>query len=373
MSIHTDAPSDKLQPFAPMAAGLLSILFLYCRTSGDFHNPQFWAEDGVVFWTQQAQLGWKAILSPYAGYSHFVPRAIAATASLFDPGYAPDLFFAGYVMSCFWAASTAAASVCNPLQGILMGAGLMLAPIGLGEIFGTITNAQWIMAPPLALLLLPARFSLNRLLYGAIVSITGPFSVFLAPIAAYRFFSSRDIVCGSILLGAIIQIMFIAHAEPIVHQNVDAGSPHLFSILFFRPFMQDAICALLGIGVILASLQPQARAYRLVLLYFAIAVTAGTAIRYWTGSGLLDDERHGARYFYIPRTIMIWCAISIAFINWRNAALAVAFIGCLTMTGADNLKRTPLKDAGWRRHYQAGDAVIRINPDGWDVKIPGRF
>src|SRR5258708_13701706 len=53
-------------------------------------NPQFWAEDGHVFFRDQIVYGfWGSLILPYHGYLNVIQRLVAALASLFPATYAP--------------------------------------------------------------------------------------------------------------------------------------------------------------------------------------------------------------------------------------------------------------------------------------------
>ena len=136
--------------------------------------------------------------------------------------------------------------------------------------------------------------------------------------------------------------------------------------------MFSTICMGLGTTLLMASLQATLRDFRLVLIYLAAAVTVATFFRFLNAPLALDVESAGARYFYIPRVAAIWCALSIAFIDWKNAALATAFILSLEFAGLDHLSKPSLPEAEWARHYRAGEANIQISPPGWKVDIPKR-
>src|SRR5688500_19803875 len=55
-------------------------------------NPQFWAEDSVIFFEQAYNAGWSVLWRPYAGYLHTIPRLVAGVAGQLDPLYAPGIF-----------------------------------------------------------------------------------------------------------------------------------------------------------------------------------------------------------------------------------------------------------------------------------------
>jgi hypothetical protein len=60
----------------PLTIALCLAIILY-RKWDSFVNPQFWAEDGAIFFQGAHELGWSSILRPYAGYHHFLQRLLA--------------------------------------------------------------------------------------------------------------------------------------------------------------------------------------------------------------------------------------------------------------------------------------------------------
>src|SRR5260370_124194 len=64
-------------------------LALFLKSPDAFLNPQFWAEDGAIFYAQQYGKLWPQISTPYAGYLHFIPRLFAWLLSPIPPLYLP--------------------------------------------------------------------------------------------------------------------------------------------------------------------------------------------------------------------------------------------------------------------------------------------
>ena len=74
--------------------------------------------------------------------------------------------------------------------------------------------------------------------------------------------------------------------------------------------MFSYLCATLAGAVVVLSLT--GKHYRLVLLilFFAGCVVATTALKFRYIPGILEPEPNGARYFYIPRLALVWCAMN---------------------------------------------------------------
>lgn len=84
-----------------MCVGGVTAVFLWRRPDA-FYNPQFWAEDGNIFFTNAYFLGSKSLITPYAGYFHTLARIIAWVGSYLPVRYAPHWYIvAAYCMFIF--------------------------------------------------------------------------------------------------------------------------------------------------------------------------------------------------------------------------------------------------------------------------------
>ena len=64
----------------------------FIRMPGVFINPQFWGEDGGLFFAQSLTDGWISVLYPGAGYLTLITRAIANLARYFGAMSAPAIY-----------------------------------------------------------------------------------------------------------------------------------------------------------------------------------------------------------------------------------------------------------------------------------------
>ncbi len=82
--------------FSPLKFFLLLLaasVILFLRRPEALLSPQFYAEDGTVFFKDAYELPfWTSVFKPYAGYFHVIPRIFAECISLFPVRYAP-LFY----------------------------------------------------------------------------------------------------------------------------------------------------------------------------------------------------------------------------------------------------------------------------------------
>ena len=64
---------------------VVTTIILFIRKTDSILNPQFWAEDGTVFFLDQHHDGVSSIFKPYAGYFNLVSRIVAFLADLVFP------------------------------------------------------------------------------------------------------------------------------------------------------------------------------------------------------------------------------------------------------------------------------------------------
>ena len=73
--------------------GALLAALLLLRSPGSLLHPQFWAEDGTLFFQEAFNHGFLAtVLQPASGYLHSFPRLVAGLSLLFPMEQAPLIF-----------------------------------------------------------------------------------------------------------------------------------------------------------------------------------------------------------------------------------------------------------------------------------------
>jgi hypothetical protein len=69
------------------------VALIAIRKSDSLLNPQFWAEDGALFFIEVERYGgWGLLLRPYEGYLHFLPRLIAAGGGALPLAFVPAFY-----------------------------------------------------------------------------------------------------------------------------------------------------------------------------------------------------------------------------------------------------------------------------------------
>jgi hypothetical protein len=163
----------------------------FVRRKDALLSPQFWAEDGLIFYLQAFETGQlKTIFAPYAGYLHLLPRLVAGVSTHLPLAYAPLLFNSvalliqvlplGYILSDRFD------SITIDLRLKLLLASLYVLVPPCFEIHVVLANSQWHLAPLVCLILMskaPRSYAGKLLDYLiiAVSSLTGPFTAFLVP------------------------------------------------------------------------------------------------------------------------------------------------------------------------------------------------
>lgn len=397
---------------------LIAALVLLIRKTDAFVNPQFWAEDGSVFFIQQYLHGARALLIPYAGYLHLVPRVVALSAAALVPYAAAPLF---YNLSSLVLTLAAVGSVFSPRFKSdfkpLIALAVVLVPQHANEIFLTITNVQWVLTLVLVLVLLKEapdrRFgnvplqAIADLAVVVICGLTGPFIVVLLPFFAWRWIKSRRASDLSLLAAATVvsalQLYFI------LSTSVPSGSFEVGSLLrgfaavialkvfvgqFFGSIVAQAITSLhpsvatftlLGIALVLYVITVAwillSSSFKNTLINVCvgihIAMLAAAFFKARDSILGLIAVANGNRYFYVPYVMMAWCLIALAASQERRTR-AIATTALVLMLGASitsGFHSNDFTDYTWGVYSQTigtRSVAIPINPSGWKIEIPAR-
>ena len=309
------------------AAAALLVLFL--RRPESFLNPQLFAEDSRVFFLDAARNPWGSLTAPYAGYMHLFARLVAALCSHLDMLLIPAAYFAvsiAAVAALVLALFSRRVDLPHPW---LFALGVVLVP-HTGEVFDNLTNLQWITALGLVVLLLardpasPAQWAVD-FAYAAVISLSGVFSIVLAPLfaaraAVRRTGASIGLAC-LVLAGAAIQANEVIHfpfptapndTTPLLAlatfgQRVWLGLFLTPALANASPLPARAAAGVLGLALLAALCVGTggARAAR-ILAAACLLLVAAAIYRYRGEILILDTVGNGDRYFFVPKVCAIW-------------------------------------------------------------------
>ena len=208
-----------------LVAFVAVFIAVFSRLPGALLHPQFFAEDGWVWYQQAYNLHWLRSLGiAQAGYLGTLPRLVAGLTLLFPMRWAPLIMnLAGTVIQVLpvTALLSRRCTSWGPLPVRMLMAALYIAIPDAPEIHVVLTNAMWHLAllqvllafsvPPLSW-----RGRMSDLILFGIGGISGPFCILLLPaVAAYWWFRRQRwtlVVLGVMSLGALIQVVSILHA-----------------------------------------------------------------------------------------------------------------------------------------------------------------
>jgi hypothetical protein len=371
----------------PIIAGLLSATILIVRASDAFLAPNFWAEDGAFFWYQMETEGFfVSFFHPFAGYLHFYPRILAGIVSLFSPFYAPFLYAVATAITAFWIGVTIATCKLPGRMAFWFAAVWLLVPHPNGEVFANIANSQWVLAPALALILLTPKPNsraayINQIVFVAMVGFSGPFAAVTLPLSLWRLWHSRDLI-AFVSVGLAFVATTVAHFNYPVYFQGTPEPLHLIKMILIRTFPENwptlvASVAMLAVAVAV----PKGRALRVGFIVFAALVLSAAVVKYWKAPESFDSPHTTpefyfcARYFFIPKVLTLWIAISLIYDRGRARYLAAIWIVLFLATyPIEFFWRAPRADTHWH------DAVasmkeglpyhVVLSPPPWAMNMP---
>jgi hypothetical protein len=390
------------EPHAPPAAypfraailtACAATALLFLRRPIAFLHPQFFAEDGAIFFMQAETNPVAAVVNPYSGYLHVGLRLVALAASPLDPRWIPSVYFAASI-AAFLGLELA---LFSPRLGLprpwIFALGVVLVPHS-GEVFDNLTNAQWITGLGLLLLALARdpgggaerAFDVG---YAAIASLTGVFSIIFAPLfvarAAVRRTSDAFWLAGIVAAGALVQDYEINNSL----FQADAGAPGALHVaatfgnrvwlsLLLTPHASDGVAmgmrsavgaAGLLLLLLLALCGREGRAKRAAMAAALLLLVAAVIYKFRGSLGSLDLVRDGDRYFFIPKVCVIWIlAYQVGPASgWRwPARLLLAAVLVNACVGFQFERWENYDWPTWARRIQEEDwVVVPTNPVGF--------
>jgi hypothetical protein len=402
---------------------VLTLTFLFLcilRITDVIRNPQFWAEDGSIFFRQNLCDGASAIGKTHAGYFHLVPRLIALLAGAFRPTYLPAL----YIASALILAGVVLYLVQSPRLRLPMTSLLALAiavcPAGL-ETYANLTNIQWFLCLGVlaSLLMQPTQSKVALILeviFVAVAGLSGPFVLLLLPIFAVRLLrdwknqADRKRMLVLTLAAATVSttqvyallnnpittgirdlvpirsgdIPFEVGAAICTH-TLGTLLQHTIGRLLPTTGIPLEILGLIGfvelgcvLFVVLSTIKrPQFRYERMAMLYFGCVVLLSAIYKFRDNLPSLIPLGNGSRYFLIPTLMAAWLLIS-SVREPRVGLVSKVLLAVLLASALLGFRRDSLINYNWpfwAHQLEAGaQPQIPTNPPGWfivtDCKLP---
>ena len=301
--------------------------------------PQFWAEDGKIFFLDDYAFGWKAVSHLYAGYLHVWPRLLAFVAGYFPLLWIPLIDKLASLFTHFILLSIIALRRFpgTHAQKVVMMLLTSLLPNG-GEVFLNLANSITFCGVILIAICscAPAERMVSRLFEALllfIIACSGPFVLFFLPVIivfsvwneqAKQAMLFRGIALTSAFAVQASVFSFGMRVEP-PHWNSSiqawlvAMGKFFFAIVFGQTPLGNWLQFVLAIGVLAALLlcfwETFVRASKkgewqmpVSLFWLACAATQHAACLYIARSypDVLNPYTSNPRYFYPSYLFILW-------------------------------------------------------------------
>jgi hypothetical protein len=318
---------------------LAALAAVFSRLPGTLLHPQFFAEDGWVWYQQAYNLHWMRSLGiTQAGYLQTLPRLVAGVTLLFPMQWAPLIMsLAGAVVQVFpvTALLSRRCTPWGPLPVRMIMGVIYIAIPNAPEIHIVLTNAMWHLAVLQALLALSVppfgwRGRVSDILLFAVGSVSGPFSILLLPSVAAYYWIRRQrwtlLILSIMSLGIIIQIFCLVRsarhasiaplgATPVTLLRIVAGRIFFDSMIgsgdshLTIPMLM--LVAMGGFTVLVLGWRGAPLALRLFGIFAIIALAASLKDPLLPGNRprweVLADVA-GIRYWFLPSLMFLWLA-----------------------------------------------------------------
>lgn len=372
------------------------LLILFVRKPDAFLNPQFWAEDGPVYFMAARLDGVHSLLRPYDGLFYLLQRSIAYLGNWVPVRYAPHFYNACALCANLGAIAFIARSQIAVAHRAALALATVLVPHS-AEVWVNLTNLHWMLG--LAMIALAAsadpRSSLSGLLQAAlllIIALSGPFALLFLPIFAVRAVLRKSrwswLLLAVVAVGAAVQLKCqLAHLRvERVGGSFDIHDPA------WRHFWGNSLSGLLLLGTDFAA----APANNLYLVAFSVVFYAWLALyalfsrnrpslvflsaTFLTLAAVAYTYRgHPSfvayplnyRYFYIPFVCTAWVLIIMLGQAGLWRLLAGLFLLLIFVSSLSLFRATPLKDLQWSERSRCiggpEPCSIPINPEPWRI------
>ena len=398
MTRSTDASPH---PLRRVLVALACAAVLVYRLKERLVLPQFWAEDGSIFYiasyTDRLH-GWGILFRPYAGYLHFLPRVVSAVGTGVPVLWVPA-FFSWTTIVATGVIAWALQSPRIPLGGGWVAALALAAVPHTGEVYGALCNLQWVGAVALVGLLVaddgrgPAERTADALVL-FLLGITGPFIVIVLPFFLVRAWRRKTRVslglAGVACLAGLLQVPSLLLDRPPSDLQGPANLWHGLTVVGRRmvvnpllgplrpPSIVSALClmaAVAALGTVLYRRRRQAPA-ACVLALVGVLLLLASELKVRFDLFSYDELINGDRYFYPVKILGLWILtdLALAFGLRGRAALAVLF-GLALVFNRGQFVFPAFPDLKWRENARAIEegkpTMAEILPGGLYLFHPG--
>ena len=403
------------QNFIYAAVLLISFLLIFSRRPDAVLNPQFWAEDGKIWFEQAYNNGvLSSLFTPEAGYFQTVSRLVAAFSQIFPFEYAPAIFNFSAIFAklsvVFFLFSHRLERLLPDLPARLFAVFIYLALPHSYETHANLTNVQWHLALLSCLIIIAvptAKTGWKIFDYAVVIisALSGPFCLLLLSIAAIKYWFERDKQTLSLLIilsgGCLIQgISLMINERPTrallgasVKLFLKIVGGHWFVVSLIgekglawtlnKPFWKDGISVIInlaGFSLLIYAFLKSKFELRLLLIFSTLIII--TALIYPAAAGdvpqwtVMQLAPVGSRYWLIP-IFSLFIAVFWLARNSPHKAMRYLSIFLLLISSVgifSDWKYQPYTDFEFQKHAAKFDnaasgeeVIIPINPN-WEMR-----
>ena len=399
---------------------LVLALLLVLKAINRVGCPQFWAEDGNIFFAELLRSGWRSLFVVYAGYLHMGTRLCAACAMAFDPINAPVVFFyAAFLVQLIVMIVIARCGVFRSfVLGFVAAATLAFQPFdGCAEVFFNLTDLHWVLSLliPISLIGPECRFkSVSywvRVVVHCLIAVTNPYAILFAPVhfvrAGFRrhcaaevaYFLAATAFCG---IQAVVLAFNLSSMASEVMTTVEVVRGYVaylvrlgvgwvlppsvfrevFAMLTFRQgaswvglagLMYWLVAMILMIyGIILVGVR---RAFSCIWVF---VLCGGAAVVAGLGRGPL--VYCSDRFFYVPYVLLLMSLlklIEVENVTHRARIVLGLVVGMCFISSVPCYVLSELDDLHWKQEYSAAlkdrSHLIKLHPvlnPRWHLLLP---
>lgn len=403
-----------------ISLGLIAVCvgLLFLRRPDAFLNPQFWAEDGRVWFANSYNIGaLRSVFLPQDGYFQTLSRFTAGLAWLFPLVKAPLVY---NVSALLVQLLPAVLLLTNRWQNLLpsyklrvaLALGFVLLP-NVAEMHTNVTNAQWYLAVS-AFLILIAPVAKNKfwqifdVFILLLAGLSGPFAILLTPIALLLWYSRREshyrnrlILIGLTALIQIWGILFLSEASRVSH--LPELNPRLIGAILGRQVLWGALVGVNGYSWVLQNVSwyfwliasttiactvlmfrifmKTTVELRLLILFGSLVFVASVFFptgdfTQYSALKLLSRSMDGARYWLIPMLAflmaLVWGAVHDS--NKTIRIVCGVLLATMILGIVSDFRHKPYQDYRFPSYINQLEKLpaqselrIPINPPGWDL------
>lgn len=401
-----------------IVSALLAIIFL--RRPDALLHPQFWAEDGRVWYANAYNFGgFRSLFLTQDGYFQTFSRLVAALAQAFPLWRGPLVFnLAAILVQLLPALFIISSRFKNLIPSFYARVAIALLYLLIpnsAEISGNLTNSQWFLALLACLVILANEgTALFWNIFDAAVlllsGLSGPFSILLAPVAFLKWLAARTkksfwnllivfaTACAQLAGLLLLSRVHRVSSLPIVSLPLGLkilGKQVVLGLLLGKngtTWTFQNIPWHMGLLVVAIMLSLMLLAYASfksplalrLFIFFSIIIFAASLLSPTTGAGaagawsVLYEKMDGVRYWLLPMlsflAILIWALGQKEFFAMKFiAGLLLATMAIGIVVDFNHPAFTDFQFKTYANKFEASKkgtvTYIPINPPGWGMAL----